>query len=95
VRETLAGSDGCDFSTAGTGEARGTATAIVGDGAWHEPPQPQSKSMACVGADTIETFGSALSLLVANVASAVLATAIPWSHTIPPAAPSNELSSGS
>ena len=95
MREMLAGSEGCDCSTAGMSATRGTAVASATDGAWHEPPQPQSKPRASVGADTVEALVNVWSLLVATSAPADSDIAMPGSQTIPPAAPSNESSNGS
>jgi hypothetical protein len=46
----LAGSDGCNCSIVGTVATGVTIVARFGDGAWHEPPHPQSKLRLSVGA---------------------------------------------
>ena len=46
----LAGSDGWDCSMVGTAATGVTIAARFGDGAWHDPPQPQSKPRPSVRA---------------------------------------------
>jgi hypothetical protein len=91
----LAGSDGGDCSTAAIGKTCAVTVVSVSEGAWHEPPQPQSKPRAFVGAATADTLASVRSLCVAATAFGELAIAMPGSHTIPAPAPSSESRRGS
>ncbi len=56
ARDTSAGPDGCTSAIAGTGDIGAIASAIVGSGAWHELPHPQSNFESSA---TVETEAGA------------------------------------
>lgn len=95
AREILAGSDGGDCSTVAIGETVGVRAVSVAEGAWHEPPQPQSKPRASVDAAIADTLVSVRSLDVAASALGESAIDILGLQTIPPPTPSSESSRGS
>jgi len=91
----LAGSDGCNCSMVGTAATGVTIVARFGDGAWHEPPQPQSKLRLSVGA-AITRFAWP-SFATADAAGAVGAVTMSASQIIiaPEPAPNSAPRSGS
>jgi hypothetical protein len=91
----LASSDGCNRSTVGTGATRAATVARFGDGAWHDPPQPQSKPRLSAGAEAVPfVWSSPRTTDAAGVADAV-AVSESQSIILPVPAPNNEPSSGS
>jgi hypothetical protein len=94
VRETLAG-----FSTRQS-DARATSSdltgriGMVGEGAWHDPPHPQSKSRASFGAEIATLAG--FSDVAADMPWSTPARLASPSQRIPTASkPNNEPSNGS
>jgi hypothetical protein len=97
LRDTLLGSVGWDAAMVGTDERAPTATPRCGDGAWHEPPQPQSY-LRCDDGDATDDAGDLIELTAVDPAAtdAVLAAVIDAQDIAAlPAVPSNESMSGS
>jgi hypothetical protein len=95
AREMLAGSDGCARATTGTGETGAAIAARTGDGAWQEPPHPQSNSRESTGADTVGVVRSPLEATAASDPTAGVSMSVSQRIIEPTLDPSNEPRSGS
>jgi hypothetical protein len=90
----LAGDAGAQLSETGLGEAGVETFAKFGDGAWHDPPHPQSNPRADAGAAIESPFGCC-SPDAAFTAAEVDAGAMSPPQTIDGAPPSSEPTKGS